>query len=296
MARRSLDPMLTPLESGLFETVAGLPLHPLVVHFAVVLLPLAALGLIALVAVPAWADRFGWLTLAVLAVGTVAAYVAKQSGESLAGQVGDPVAHASWGDQLPLLAVGLLILAGAWFFLHRRSAADGERARRSPMTISVGVLASLLALTVTAVTVVVGHTGAQAAWADVVVGTQEAPAIEASPAPGGAGISPEPNSPSGSPSASPTGSEPGQSGGQTDTSATGYTLAEVAKHADAASCWTAIDSKVYDLTKWIKIHPGGKKVILALCGSDGSAAFNAEHGGKRRPANELAKYLIGNLG
>ena len=37
--------MLTPLESGLFETVAGLPLHPLVVHFAVVLLPLAALGL-----------------------------------------------------------------------------------------------------------------------------------------------------------------------------------------------------------------------------------------------------------
>jgi hypothetical protein len=42
-----------------FDAIAGLPVHPLVVHFAVVLLPLAALGLIVLVIVPSWADRFG---------------------------------------------------------------------------------------------------------------------------------------------------------------------------------------------------------------------------------------------
>ena len=55
--------MLTtlPLESDFFGFIAGLPVHPLVVHAAVVLLPLAALVLILLVFVPAWRTRFGWV-------------------------------------------------------------------------------------------------------------------------------------------------------------------------------------------------------------------------------------------
>jgi cytochrome b involved in lipid metabolism len=52
---------------------------------------------------------------------------------------------------------------------------------------------------------------------------------------------------------------------------------------------------VYDLTQWIDKHPGGAVVINALCGQDGTAGFTSEHGGKEKPEQQLASYLIGNL-
>ena len=74
-----------------------------------------------------------------------------------------------------------------------------------------------------------------------------------------------------------------------------YTLADVSKHSNATSCWSAINGNVYDLTSWINQHPGGPEAILSICGVDGSAAFNDQHGGQRRPANELAGFMIGTL-
>jgi cytochrome b involved in lipid metabolism len=74
-----------------------------------------------------------------------------------------------------------------------------------------------------------------------------------------------------------------------------YTLAEVATHADASSCWAVINNSVYDLITWINQHPGGPDKILGLCGKDGSDAFNGKHGGQQRPTNELAGFFIGTL-
>jgi cytochrome b involved in lipid metabolism len=81
----------------------------------------------------------------------------------------------------------------------------------------------------------------------------------------------------------------------TTQSGTSYSLADVAQHNSSSSCWSAINGKVYDLTSWINQHPGGPDKILAICGIDGSSAFNAQHGGQSRPANELAGFLIGDL-
>lgn len=78
-------------------------------------------------------------------------------------------------------------------------------------------------------------------------------------------------------------------------SPSGYTLAEIAAHATAASCWSAINGTVYDLTSWISQHPGGEGAILSICGKDGSAAFNNQHGGQSRPEKILATYKIGLL-
>jgi cytochrome b involved in lipid metabolism len=75
----------------------------------------------------------------------------------------------------------------------------------------------------------------------------------------------------------------------------GYTLAQVAAHNSASSCWTAINGKVYDVTSWIHQHPGGAAAILSLCGRDGSAAFNDQHGGQRRPEQELASFYVAAL-
>jgi cytochrome b involved in lipid metabolism len=74
-----------------------------------------------------------------------------------------------------------------------------------------------------------------------------------------------------------------------------YTLAQIAQHPNAQSCWTAVNGGVYDVTAWISEHPGGSRAILAMCGRDGSADYNDQHGGERRPANELASFKIGIL-
>lgn len=251
----------------------------LVVHFAVVLLPLAALGLVLLVVVPKWADRFGWLTLAGLAVGTGAAFVAKESGEALAARVGAPGSHASWGDVLPWLAVVLLAVAGTWFLLHRRRQTTGRP--RTAGTVVAGVSAAVLALVVTGVTVVVGHTGAQAAWGGVISDRGDRPTASAPASPASSSAAPKASSPS-----------PSAGGG----AAGACTRADVAKHASSSSCWTAINGKVYDVTAWIGQHPGGQRAILGLCGKDGSSAFNGQHGGQGRPAAELKQSLIGTLG
>lgn len=75
----------------------------------------------------------------------------------------------------------------------------------------------------------------------------------------------------------------------------GYTLAEVAQHNSGSSCWAAINGSVYDLTNWINQHPGGPEHILAICGTDGSAAFNAQHGGQSEPQAELANFYLAPL-
>ncbi|HEY7853725.1 MAG TPA: cytochrome b5-like heme/steroid binding domain-containing protein [Aquiluna sp.] len=75
----------------------------------------------------------------------------------------------------------------------------------------------------------------------------------------------------------------------------GYTLAQVAQKNSAAECWVAIDGNVYDLTQWIRSHPGGQGAITQLCGTDGTAQFLGMHGGQSRPSSTLDGYLIGPL-
>ena len=75
--------------------------------------------------------------------------------------------------------------------------------------------------------------------------------------------------------------------------AAGYTLAQIGIHNTAHSCWTAINGSAYDLTQWIAQHPGGEGAILSICGTDGSAAFNGQHGGQGKPAQILETFKIG---
>lgn len=74
-----------------------------------------------------------------------------------------------------------------------------------------------------------------------------------------------------------------------------HTLAEVALHKDASSCWSVINNNVYDLTSWIEQHPGGERNILKICGTDGSSAFNGKHGGQENPEDQLNAFYIGVL-
>jgi uncharacterized membrane protein/predicted heme/steroid binding protein len=265
----------------LSQYLGGLPLHPLVVHFAVVLVPVAALGLILLVLFRALADRFGWLALLVLAVGTGAAFVARQSGEDLATKVGRPDTHAQWGTLLPFVAAALLVVALVWLLLHK---ADRRADRkRSTGTVVAGLLTVVLALATTGLTVLVGDSGARAVWSGVAATPVPPTTASASPT-------------SNTPSATPTAvASPSASASPSATTGSTFTMDEVAKHNSATDCWAAINGSVYDLTTWINQHPGGSDHILPLCGTDGTSAFNAQHSGEGQATGQLAEFKIGTL-
>jgi len=77
---------------------------------------------------------------------------------------------------------------------------------------------------------------------------------------------------------------------------TKLTLEEVKKHDSGTTCWSIVYGNVFDLTKWITKHPGGAAVIRAICGKDGSDAFEGQHAGQGKPANQLSNYYLGKLG
>lgn len=80
-------------------------------------------------------------------------------------------------------------------------------------------------------------------------------------------------------------------------SITKYTKADVAKHTtNETGIWTIIDNKVYDITKWVPQHPGGRPAIMQIAGKDGSDLFynNPFHKG-HNTEQILKKYFIGML-
>lgn len=74
-----------------------------------------------------------------------------------------------------------------------------------------------------------------------------------------------------------------------------YTMDDVAKHNSEQDCWLVIENKVYDVTSFIPVHPGGKE-ILEGCGKDATSLFQGEREHQEKnAAMYLPKYLIGDL-
>jgi hypothetical protein len=97
-----------------FDTIAGLPVHALMVHVPIVLIPLSALGAILIAARPKALRLFGVATVIAAVVGALASFVAKYSGQELAGRVGWPQEHVD-----PLAGVAYLVLLVVFWLFAR---------------------------------------------------------------------------------------------------------------------------------------------------------------------------------
>ena len=53
-----------------------------------------------------------------------------------------------------------------------------------------------------------------------------------------------------------------------------YTAKDVAKHNKATDLWIVYKDGVYDLTKFLKEHPGGEEVLVNLAGRDATKCFD----------------------
>jgi hypothetical protein len=159
----------------LFSEFMGLPLHPLVVHTTVVLVPLLVLAGIAYAFVPRWRPRVGWLALALSVAAPIVAYVATQSGGALEEvlvaknyppEILDQVAqHQEYGDLTFWFTLGLALFTAALVLAtggHPRAAALPSWVRPALMA-GVGVFGVLTAVYV----YLTGESGSAAVWTGV---------------------------------------------------------------------------------------------------------------------------------
>ena len=76
-------------------------------------------------------------------------------------------------------------------------------------------------------------------------------------------------------------------------------MAELAKHNSAQSCWLLVSGKIYDVTNFINLHPGNAQTILSSCGQDATRAYATMDGrGKSHSGTAnamLVEYYIGDL-
>lgn len=56
-----------------------------------------------------------------------------------------------------------------------------------------------------------------------------------------------------------------------------YTPEEVKKHTKDTDCWVVLHGEVYDVTKFLNDHPGGKKAIMLYAGKDATVEFDMLH-------------------
>lgn len=152
----------------MLDTIFGLPMHPLIVHATVVIVPTAAL----LVAVAAVYPRFrSWIgpvpALAAL-LACVLVPLSTGSGEELEGRVVETSLiedHAELGETLLWLVLPLAAAAIIGYWLHRRSAAGQGVGKAVLATVAV---ASVVLSGATLVDVaLIGHSGAKASWSKV---------------------------------------------------------------------------------------------------------------------------------
>lgn len=53
-------------------------------------------------------------------------------------------------------------------------------------------------------------------------------------------------------------------------------LREVARHCTPEDCWLLVHGRIYDVTTWVPLHPGGA-LIYVKAGGDCSQLFDAYH-------------------
>ena len=248
----------------------GLPLHPLIIHAVVVLVPLSALGVIFLLVFPRFAPTFSPLILILLIASTVAGFIAENSGQSLSNRVGYPGDHAEQGERLAKLILLFTLLYITWFVIYRKSIKF--KSADKLLKNSLSVLLLLTAIASTTLTFIVGHSGAKASWED---------RIKVS-------------------SGSVLTDSPAQDQVQADKNLSAVVIkltnSEVKKHNSRDDCWSIVSGKVYNLTSYVQQHPGGIELISSICGIDGSAAFSNQHGSSAKPNNVLTGLLLGSLG
>lgn len=153
--------------------IAGLPIHPLVVHATVVFVPLSAAFTILFAVLPRWRWLTRWPTAALAVAALALAWISTQSGKALVEarpELGRLVeVHQERGELLAnvMIAFALLVVLACWSLAGTSALASGRGAQDSRLPALEKVLPALLVLAALGVMVLitlVGDSGARAVW------------------------------------------------------------------------------------------------------------------------------------
>ncbi|TFV99291.1 DUF2231 domain-containing protein [Orlajensenia leifsoniae] len=150
----------------------GLPVHILIVHAVVIVVPVAA---IVVLLATVWPRARRWFGLVTPILGVIAAafvYVAKEAGEWLKDRLPDsPLIqeHADLGDTLLPWAIALAVLSIVVYGWYR--VVDKRAADEAPSALVRRIVAIILAVAAVVVvpagiitTVIIGESGSRAVW------------------------------------------------------------------------------------------------------------------------------------
>ncbi|MEV4707524.1 DUF2231 domain-containing protein [Actinoplanes sp. NPDC049316] len=154
-----------------FDQINGMPVHALVLHAAVVFVPLLALAAIVYAVVPRWRAKVGWAAVLLALAAPVATFVAMESGEKLRdrmvanGLTGPPLEkiddHMGYGTLTFYFTLGLGVMTLLMVFLTLRQTAR-------PLPRAAGLLLAVIMVALAAVSGYyvfrTGDSGAQAVW------------------------------------------------------------------------------------------------------------------------------------
>ncbi len=158
------------------STISGIPLHPLIVHIPVVLVPLAFIGAIAALVVPRWRSWCLPLTAVFATVSLIGVQLAIQSGEGLEEILDEESAaierHSQLAEQarpMVLLFVVFAIAAAVIWWMVSRDTGEEAAGRTATLRKLIVPICALSVLTGALATVWIyrtGHTGAESVWKD----------------------------------------------------------------------------------------------------------------------------------
>jgi len=145
--------------------INGLPLHPLVVHAAVVFGPLAVLSALAYVGLPKYRDRLRWVTLVVVVIAFGAIWAAYLTGENFfesdrfdnfSGEALEKIEHhEELAGTLRWVTTGFALVTVVAVWQHERQGAA---------RYALGGLVVVLGIATLVYTVLTGDAGSKAVW------------------------------------------------------------------------------------------------------------------------------------
>lgn len=149
------------------KTISGIPLHPLVVHLPVVLIPLAAVGALIALVRPPWRSWALPLTATFAGIGLFGVQLAMQSGEGLEEILNEKDALIEKHSQLAEQARPMVL---AFFLVALAAAVVFKLAARKPnltkLLVPLCALSVLTGALATAWVYRTGHSGAESVWKD----------------------------------------------------------------------------------------------------------------------------------
>jgi len=159
-----------------FNRIGDIPAHPLLIHAAVVFIPLLIIGAIVYALLPQVRGRIGWAVVALAVIGPISALFAKLSGQALRQHLIDEHfsgtiitridQHMSYGNMTLWFTIALGVATlGVVGYLWRVVPAGGSE---SIVARAVGVVVTVALGAVTGYYVFrTGDTGAHIVWSGI---------------------------------------------------------------------------------------------------------------------------------